>query len=75
MRGSSKVSRYTRSSPPLWSTVAGQQKFFSQNRVLKALGMARLVWYARNKRDPQRPGRKPRPVEVDPIGWTGTGFG
>ena len=32
------------------------------NRVLKALGVARSVWYARKKREPRKPGRKPRPV-------------
>ena len=32
------------------------------NRVLKALGIACSVWYARKKRDPKRPGRKPKPV-------------
>jgi hypothetical protein len=31
-------------------------------RVLKALGIARSVWYARPKEQCQRPGRKPRPV-------------
>jgi putative transposase len=32
------------------------------NRVLKALGVARSVWYARRKGEPKRPGRKPKPV-------------
>ena len=32
------------------------------NRVLKALGVARSVWYARKKREPRKPGRKPKPV-------------
>ncbi|MGD2076626.1 MAG: IS3 family transposase [Gammaproteobacteria bacterium] len=32
------------------------------SRVLKALGIARSVWYARPKEQRQRPGRKPRPV-------------
>ena len=32
------------------------------NRVLKALGVARSVWYARSKSEPKRRGRKPRPV-------------
>jgi transposase InsO family protein len=32
------------------------------NRVLEALGIARSVWYARKKREPSKPGRKPKPV-------------
>ncbi len=32
------------------------------NRVLKALGITRSVWYARGKRAPNRPGRKPKVV-------------
>lgn len=32
------------------------------NRVLQALGIARSVWYARNKGEPKKPGRKPRAV-------------
>lgn len=32
------------------------------SRVLKALGVARSVWYARRKSEPQRPGRKRRAV-------------
>jgi transposase InsO family protein len=32
------------------------------SRVLPALGVARSVWYARKKRLPKRPGRKPAPV-------------
>ena len=32
------------------------------NRVLKALGVTRSVWYARKKRDPKKPGRKPKAV-------------
>ena len=32
------------------------------NRVLKTLGIARSVWYARQKAEPRKPGRKPKPV-------------
>lgn len=32
------------------------------SRVLKALGVARSVWYARRKSEPRRPGRKRRVV-------------
>ena len=32
------------------------------SRVLKALGVARSVWYARRKSEPRRPGRKRRAV-------------
>lgn len=32
------------------------------SQVLRWLGIARSVWYARKKRDPKRPGRKPKPV-------------
>ena len=32
------------------------------SRVLKALGVARSVWYARRKSEPKRPGRKRKPV-------------
>lgn len=32
------------------------------NRVLKALGVACSVWYARRKGDPRRPGRRPQPI-------------
>ena len=32
------------------------------NRVLRALGVATSVWYARRKGEPKRPGRKPKPV-------------
>lgn len=32
------------------------------NRVLELLGVARSVWYARQKADPQRPGRKRTPI-------------
>ena len=35
---------------------------FVLSRVLKALGVARSVWYARKKSEPRRPGRKRRPV-------------
>ena len=32
------------------------------NRVLKALGIACSVWYARRKGDPRRPGRRPKVI-------------
>ncbi|MCC7411666.1 MAG: IS3 family transposase [Gammaproteobacteria bacterium] len=32
------------------------------NRVLRWLGVARSVWYARKQREPNRPGRKPKAV-------------
>jgi putative transposase len=32
------------------------------NRVLKALGVARSVWYGRKQGEPRKPGRKPKPV-------------
>lgn len=32
------------------------------NRLLEALGIGRSAWYARKKRDPKKPGRKPVPV-------------
>ena len=32
------------------------------NRVLRALGVARSVWYARKRAEPRKPGRKPKPV-------------
>ena len=32
------------------------------SRVLKTLGVARSVWYARRKSEPKRPGRKRKPV-------------
>ena len=32
------------------------------SRVLDALGISRSVWYARRKREPRCPGRKPKPI-------------
>lgn len=32
------------------------------NRVLKALGVGRTAWYERQKGEPKKPGRKPKPV-------------
>jgi putative transposase len=32
------------------------------SRVLKALGIARSVWYAKQAENPKKPGRKPKPV-------------
>ncbi len=32
------------------------------SRVLKALGIARSVWYAKRAENPKKPGRKPKPV-------------
>ena len=32
------------------------------SRVLKALGIARSVWYAKRTEAPKKPGRKPKPV-------------
>ena len=44
------------------TTACEQTPRIRLRRVLKALGVARSVWYARRKSEPQRSGRKRRAV-------------